>query len=281
MAAEHSTKGSGGLIPQSDLRLVLLGKVGAGKSVFARNILGQENWKDRGMCVKKQGEVSGRTVTVVDTPGWDPMSLKSTSHQIKKEIEKSVTLLPPGPHALLLVVPLREELSGNERKSIQHHMELLSERVWKHTMVLFVSETEKNKYAHSNVIESARGLLEKCEGRYHVVCGPTSKPMQVSEFLQKIDKMVERNSDEVFLPRVYYELFEKKRRTYEDRVEKLKHENMRYENRLKELEQEIDWYKTERMHKEGMRRRKSMERLPSLNADPTLQGDEEQAMSSE
>ena len=94
------------LTPQSDLRLVLLGKVGAVKSVVAAHILGEGSWKDRGMCVKKQGEVAGRTVTVVETPGWDRVSVKRTSSQIKNEIVNSVTLLPPGPHTLLLVVPL-------------------------------------------------------------------------------------------------------------------------------------------------------------------------------
>ena len=91
--------------------------------MVAGHILGEGNWKDRGICVKKQGEVAGRTVTVVETPGWDRVSVKRTSSQIKKEIVKSVTLLPPGPHALLLVVPLGENILANEKKSNQHLME--------------------------------------------------------------------------------------------------------------------------------------------------------------
>ncbi|XP_067115687.1 GTPase IMAP family member 7-like [Osmerus mordax] len=222
MAADISRKFSGDLSPQSDLRIVLLGKVGAGKSVVAGHILGQGNWKDKDMCVKTEGEVAGRTVTVVETPGWDKMSVKCTSSRIKKEIVNSVTLSPPGPHALLLVVPLGEKISDDEKKSVQDHMELLSERVWKHTMLVFVSETdEEDKVTpFEQVKESTRDLLEKCGGRYHVLCGPTSNRMQVTELLQKIEGMVK--VDDFFLPKGYYELFERTRTTYEDREKKLK-----------------------------------------------------------
>ncbi|XP_062304635.1 GTPase IMAP family member 4-like [Osmerus eperlanus] len=224
MAADISRKFSGDLSPQSDLRIVLLGKVGAGKSVVAGHILGQGNWKDKDMCVKTEGEVAGRTVTVVETPGWDKMSVKRTSSRIKKEIVNSVTLLPPGPHALLLVVPLGEEISDDEKKSVQDHMELLSERVWKHTMLVFVSETEEEDKVtpFEQVKESTRDLLEKCGGRHNVLCGPTSNRTQVSELLLNIEGMVKDNADDFFLPQVYYELFERTRTTYEDREEKLK-----------------------------------------------------------
>ncbi|XP_062304634.1 GTPase IMAP family member 4-like [Osmerus eperlanus] len=277
MAAEHSTKGSEGLTPQSDLRLVLLGKVGAGKSVVAGHILGEGNWKDRGMCVKKQGEVAGRTVTVVETPGWDRVSVKRTSSRIKKEIVNSVTLLPPGPHALLLVVPLGEEISGNEKKSNQHHMELLSERVWKHTMLLFVSEEEDTLTLSKQVMESTKTLLEKCGGRYHVLCGPSSNRTQVTELLQKIEVMVEDNADEFFLPQVYYDLFERKmprevsetRRMYEERMKQsLAKQKQRYEWQLKNME---DLYKTEMKAKEGLRKRRS-----SLDIPLTFSGEEQQ-----
>ena len=135
-----------------------------------------------------------------------------------------MTLLPPGPHALLLVVPLGEEILDDEKKSVQDHMELLSESVWKHTMLLFVSETEEeyNVTPSEQVMESTRDLLEKCGGRHHVLCGPSSNCTQVSELLQKIDGMVKDNANDFFLPQVYYELIERMRTTYEDREEKLK-----------------------------------------------------------
>lgn len=277
MTTERPAKLSGSPSPESDLRLVLLGKVGAGKSVVARHILGHGDWRDRGLSVKKRGEVAGRTVAVVETPGWDRVSVKRTSTHVKKELVHSVTLLPPGPHALLLVLPIGEELSANERKSIQHHMELLTERAWKYTMVLFVSETDEDCAPSEKVLRSAGGLMEKCGGRYHVLCGSTSNRTQVSKLLQKIERMVDDNTDEFLIPEVYYELMERKmpkevtelRRVYEDRLEKCK---QKYELRLKEKEEELHLLKTENAAKEGLRKRRSSTDIrPNFSAeDPEL-----------
>uniref|UniRef100_A0A8C7CWR0 AIG1-type G domain-containing protein n=1 Tax=Oncorhynchus kisutch TaxID=8019 RepID=A0A8C7CWR0_ONCKI len=173
--------------------LLLLGRVGAGKSTVAKTILGRENFRSEGgMCVKKQGEVAGRTVTVVDTPGWD--TVKYTSTHIKQEIKNSVTLCPPGPHALLLVVPMGDPLSSAERKAIRYHMELLSVRAWKFTMVLFVSEAEEKctSIEQNQMIDRAKSILVKCGDRHHLLeCGHSP---QISELLKKIDAMVAENS---------------------------------------------------------------------------------------
>ena len=94
----------------------------------------------------------------------------------------------------------------------------------------------------------------------------------MSKLLQKIDVMVEDNADEFFLPQVYYELFESKmprevsetRRMYEEKMEKQK---QRYECLLKNMEDELNWYKTEKVPKEGLRKRnrKSSLDIPSTS----------------
>ena len=57
----------------SEVRIVLLGYRNAGKSSSGNTILGREEFVTVGrtaQCVKRQGQVAGRQVTVVEAPGW-------------------------------------------------------------------------------------------------------------------------------------------------------------------------------------------------------------------
>ncbi|XP_010867298.4 GTPase IMAP family member 9-like isoform X3 [Esox lucius] len=262
MASEHAQKVYGSP-PQSELRLVLLGRIGAGKSTVVKTILGRDKFRSEGVtCVKKQGEVAGRTVIIVDTPGWD--SVKHTSKHIQEEIKNSVILCPPGPHALLLVVPMGDQLSSSARKAIQYHIELLSVRAWKYTMVLFVSDAEeKCTYNEQNqMLERANSILVKCgERHFHFEVGNSTT--QVTELLKKIDAMVAENYEDFFIPQVYYELLESKIprevteliRMSEDRVSRLE---QRYKRELKEKDEQLSKYREAEKATEMLKRTDSM-----------------------
>ena len=119
---------------------MLLGYRKAGKSSSGNTILGRKKFdlKRTAQCVKRQGEVAGRQVTVVQAPGWwGNVNLKDTPELTKQEILLSVSLCPPGPHAVLLVIDVDSSITEDERGILQEHLEFLSESVWSHSMVLF------------------------------------------------------------------------------------------------------------------------------------------------
>ncbi|XP_063070465.1 GTPase IMAP family member 8-like [Engraulis encrasicolus] len=221
----------------SELRIVLLGYSDCGKSLSGNTILGREEFDTVGrtaQCVKRQGVVAGRHVTVVEAPGWNTVSREYTSFLTKAEIELSVSMCPPGPHAVLMVIDVDKAFTEIYRISVQQHLELLGERVWSHTVVLFthgdlLRDTPIEQHIESEG-ESLQWLVEKCGNRYHVLNNDKRDDhMQVTQLMEKIEKMVAANRGQCYeMDRQRIEELEEKWRRDEesgkDRMMKVKRE---------------------------------------------------------
>ena len=144
----------------------------------------------------RQELVSGRQVSVVDTPGWvsgHPLDLTPKLTQL--EIQQSVNLCPPGPHVFALVVRLDRPYVGTGMSAEEHVRFLFSDTVWKHTIVVFtVADKSKMRPDLIRSDPELRYLTEKCEGRFHVLnISDRADGSQVTELLQKVDQMVTSN----------------------------------------------------------------------------------------
>ncbi len=200
---------------QSELRIVILGNAGEDNDKVVKSVLNRENLsEEKDVCALYKSEQAGRRISVVKAPGWEKHSIQETPENIKEEVVRSVSCCPPGPHALLLVIPVKplsEEPSRDEIKAAHAHMKLLSERVWKHTIVLFACDEGVKETTIREHVHSAEKILDKCGGRSHVLqrssCG--SSP-QISELFRKIDDLVEENRGDFFIPQAYYELIQQK-----------------------------------------------------------------------
>ncbi|XP_078140650.1 GTPase IMAP family member 8 [Centroberyx gerrardi] len=187
----------------SDIRIVLAGAKGSGKSSAVNTILGREGslgLRRTAQCLIGKASVFGRRVTVVDTPGWWMNYFSKESPVFdRREIALSPSLCPPGPHAVLLVIRVDRAFTETYRRAAQEHLELISPQIWTHVILLFtfgdwLGETPIEQYIESEG-EPLRWLVEKCGNRYHVLNNKTKGDgFQVRELMGKIEETVAGNS---------------------------------------------------------------------------------------
>ncbi|XP_016405419.1 GTPase IMAP family member 4 [Sinocyclocheilus rhinocerous] len=124
----------------------------------------------------------------------------------------ALSLCEPGPHILLLVIPLLY-FSHSEKAALQKRMEILTEGVWRHTMVVFTLGDRLRDYSIQDHIQTAgkdlQWLMEKCRYRYHVLNNKMPQDrQQVSGLLDRAEDMLMENGGWHFSLHMYCRLEE-------------------------------------------------------------------------
>ena len=184
-------------------------------------------------CVKRQGETAGRQLVVVDTSGWVWHSAQDATIRVEQEIACSVSLCHPGPHAILLVIPMGSP-GKIYKKAVRKHLDLLSERIWNHTIVLFTKGDTTDQDIEKGG-KSLQLLLEKCGNRYHILDNKSNDNCtQVTELLEKIEEMVLKNGDG------HYEIEKKSKEKSEKCKRKVEWKVWRQRGKPRQIGQEKD-----------------------------------------
>lgn len=183
---------------------MVLGRCGSGKSSSGNTILGEKvfispkRYKEKvtKTCREHTGHVTGRKVCVMDTP--DLLDPDITEDELHREKDKLLSLCQPGLHAVLLVVPVGEELQSEE-EILEFIRVLLGPGIQKFIIVLFTrgdqleDDETITKFVDRNGESELKQLVEECENKTHVFNNIITEPRQVTDLLEKINLMVSQN----------------------------------------------------------------------------------------
>ncbi|XP_036420944.1 GTPase IMAP family member 8-like [Colossoma macropomum] len=121
------------------------------------------------VCVRREGEVCGRLVTLVEMPALYNTQL--SEEEVIQETLHCVSLCDPGVHAFLLIIPVGP-LTDEDKGEMEKIQRIFSSRVTEHTIVLFTTKWNTDKRAAVEFVEQSletKQILRLCEGRYKIL----------------------------------------------------------------------------------------------------------------
>ncbi|XP_060748577.1 GTPase IMAP family member 7 [Tachysurus vachellii] len=201
---------------EHELRLVLLGWTGTGKSSMGNGILGTPVFDTRRgytsqkpvtmKCEKGCASVAGRQVVVVDTPDW--FYSERPLEEVYRQLALCESLSSPGPHAFLLCISVHRPCENLQALDALEKVFGL-EAITKHTIVLFtdmdqLSEGQTLQEFLNTEQKDLLELLQRCGDRYHVIRVEGEKEEEksqkcVEELLEKVEEMVKQSGKEFYI----------------------------------------------------------------------------------
>lgn len=211
--------------PPNELRFVMIGKTGAGKSRVGNTILGSEAFKFQcdaksvtKECKLMSADRFGKKIDLVDTPGV--FDTERDEKTVIQEVCRCISLTTPGIHAILFCVQMGR-LTNQEMDVLDHYTTYFGKSILNYLVFIFTHlDTWRQDFDDTELTappvdvyikslpERLKSYLEKCNKRY--IClnnrGSTEeKEKTVKMLIEKVEEMLSQNGNACYTDSHYQE----------------------------------------------------------------------------